>query len=115
MPLILPRASSGEAVSVFSYPSGKTGGAQSLVANASVSARSVPFSDGCAVISVTSNAAFTFEVGDNTVTANSLSHYGIANTQYDIALIGGFNTRTANHLAVATLVGNAQVYISARF
>ena len=114
MPLILPRDASGEAVSAFSYPSGKTGGAQSLVANSAVSTRSAPFSTGCAVITLTANAAFTFEVGDNTVTANTLSHYAVANIPYNVALIGGFNTRIANSIAVATLIGNAQVYISER-
>ena len=114
MPLILPRDVSGEVVQVFSYLPGKTGGAQSLVANAAVSTRSAPFSRGCAVVTLVSNAAFTFEVGDNTVTANTLSHYAIANTPINIALVGGFSTRSANSIAVATVVGNAQVYISER-
>lgn len=115
-PVIYPREGSGEFIYAYSYPPGKTGGAQIVVANTAASARSNPFSANCSLISVTANANFFFEVGDNTVTANTLSHFGLANYVYDIALTAGnFSRPDSNSIAVITNVGNAAVYISERF
>lgn len=116
MRAIYPKESSGEYIYQLSYPAGKTGGAQALVANTAASVRTAPFSDNCAMITVTANSAFFFEVGNNTVTANTMSHYGLANWAYDIALTAGLGSRPdANSLAVITAVGNAAVYISERY
>ena len=114
---IYPRESQGGFIFVLSFPPGNTGGSQVVTANANVSTRSTPFSSNCAMVTVTSNTAFFFEVGvAPTVSANTSSHYALANFPYDIALTAGLQARPdANCLAFMTPAGNAAIYISERF
>jgi len=108
-----PRDDGNDPIPVLSY---RVGAGQQLYFDFNDSYRSTAFSPSVRVISVYSTGAGFFEIGDETVTANSTtSHYLPAGIYIDISLGSDIVARdNYKYIAITSLDNEGTLYISER-
>jgi hypothetical protein len=88
-----------------------SGGAHAIAASTTSARNTTPFNAETRIVSVYADVPVYLKFGGSSVTAATTDHYFPAGVYYDFA-IGSPRTGFNTHLAVRTLSGTGNVYVS---